>query len=172
MRVNIMYTDYKNNKLYNQIIKYNLKNENNTTENNTNENNTTENNTNESIFTHGITRNCVNIDKSYCLCDKVNEYVDTNGNINYRIDIQPQFRRRKSKKLSEIDQLVNTVCDTLYINVLTDGISMNDTMTIMVDESKLLLDESITIPDISISVNVYDNIGIFDMIKLYQINKI
>ena len=27
MRVNIMYTDYKNNKLYNQIIKYNLKNE-------------------------------------------------------------------------------------------------------------------------------------------------
>jgi len=42
----------------------------------------------------------------------------------------------------------------------------------MVDESKVIIDESIPIPDVGISVNIYDNIGIFDMIKLYQINKI
>ncbi len=65
------------------------------------------------------------------------------------------------------------MCDTLYINVLTEvGSSRNDTMTIMVDESKVIIDESIPIPDVGISVNIYDNIGIFDMIKLYQINKI
>jgi len=158
MRVNITYTDYKNNKLYNQIVKYNLDNE---------------SKTNETIFNDVTNRNCININKSYCVCDTVNEYNDINGNINYRIDIQPQFRRRKSKKTSEIDKLVNTMCDTLYINVLTDvGSSRNDTMTIMVDESKVIIDESIPIPDVGISVNIYDNIGIFDMIKLYQINKI
>jgi len=158
MCVNITYTDYKNNKLYNQVIKYNLDNE---------------SKTNESIFNDGINRNCVTVESSYTVCNEVIEYVDIHGNINYRIDIQPQFRRRKSKKTSEIDKLVNTICDTLYINVLTDvGSSRNDIMTIMVDESKVIIDESIIIPDISISVNVYDNIGIFDMIKLYQINKI
>jgi|AntAceMinimDraft_4_1070372.scaffolds.fasta_scaffold21952_3 hypothetical protein len=158
MRVNITYTDYKNNKLYNQVIKYNLNNE---------------NKPNEHLFNDVTNRNCVNINKSYCVCDEVTEYNDINGNINYRIDIQPQFRRRKSKKTSEIDKLVNTMCDTLYINVLTEvGSSRNDTMTIMVDESKVIIDESIPIPDVGISVNIYDNIGIFDMIKLYQINKI
>ena len=154
MRMNITYTDYKNNKIYNQIVKYNLKNE---------------NKPNETIFNDGINRNCVNVEKSYTVCDEVTEYVDINGNINYRTNIQPQFRRRKSKKTSEIDKLVNTMCDTLYINVLTDvGSSRNDTMTIMVDESKLIIDESIPIPDVGISVNIYDNIGIFDMIKLYH----
>jgi hypothetical protein len=158
MRMNITYTDYKNNKLYNQIVKYNLKNE---------------NKPNETIFNDVTNRNYINLDKPYTVCDTVNEYNDINGNINYRIDIQPQFRRRKSKKTSEIDKLVNTMCDTLYINVLTEvGSSRNDTMTIMVDESKVIIDESIPIPDVGISVNIYDNIGIFDMIKLYQINKI
>lgn len=158
MRVNITYTDYKNNKLYNQVIKYNLNNE---------------SKTNESFFNDGINRKCVNVEKSYTVCDEVIEYVDTNGNINYRTNIQPQFRRRKSRKTSDTEKLVNTICDTLYINVLTDtSSSRNDVMTIMVDESKLIIDESITIPDISISVNIYDNVGIFDMIKLYQINKI
>ena len=163
MRVNITYTDYKNNKLYNQVIKYNLHNENKPNENKPNEN----------LFNDVTTRNCVNINKSYCVCDEVIEYVDTNGNINYRTNIQPQFRRRKSRKTSDTEKLVNTICDALYINVLTDvGSSRNDTMTIMVDESKLIIDESIPIPDVGISVNIYDNIGIFDMIKLYQINKI
>jgi hypothetical protein len=158
MRMNITYTDYKNNKLYNQIVKYNLKNE---------------NKPNENLFNDVTNRNCINLDNPYTVCDTVNEYNDINGNINYRIDIQPQFRRRKSKKTSEIDKLVNTMCDTLYINVLTEvGSSRNDTMTIMVDESKVIIDESIPIPDVGISVNIYDNIGIFDMIKLYQINKI
>ena len=158
MRVNITYTDYKNNKLYNQVIKYNLDNE---------------SKTNESIFTDGINHNCVTVQNSYTVCNEVVEYVDTHGNVNYRIDIQPQFRRRKSRKTSEIDKLVNTICNALYINVLTDvGSSRNDTMTIMIDESKLIIDKTIPIPDVGISVNIYDNIGIFDMIKLYQINKI
>lgn len=158
MRVNITYTDYTNNKLYNQVIKYNLDNE---------------SKTNQPIFTDGINRNCVTVENSYTVCSEVVEYIDTYGNVNYRIDIQPQFRRKKSRKTSELEKLVNTICDTLYINVLTDvGSSRNDIMTIMVDESKLIINESIIIPDISISVNVYDNIGIFDMIKLYQINKI
>lgn len=158
MRVNIRYTDYKNNKLYSQIIKYNLDNE---------------SKINESLFYHGINRNSVNVEKSYTVCDEVTEYVDTNGNINYRTNIQPQFRRRKSRKTCDTEKLVNTICDALYINVLTDASSSrNDIMTIMVDESKLIIDESIIIPDISISVNVYDNIGINDMIKLYQINKV
>ena len=156
MRVNITYTDYKNNKLYNQVIKYNLNNE----------SKPNESKPNETIFNDGITRNYVSVEKSYTVCDEVTEYVDTNGNINYRIDIQPQFRRKKSRKTSELEKLVNTICDTLYINVLTaDGSSRNDIMTIMVDESKLIIDKSIIIPDISISVNIYDNVGIFDMIK-------
>jgi hypothetical protein len=158
MRVNITYTDYKNNKLYNQVIKYNLDNE---------------SKTNESFFNDGINRNFITVENSYTVCDEVTEYVDTNGNINYRTNIQPQFRRKKSRKTSEIDKLVNTICNALYINVLTDvGSSRNDTMTIMIDESKLIIDKTIPIPDVGISVNIYDNIGIFDMIKLYQINKI
>jgi len=155
--MNITYTDYRNNKLYNQIIKYNVNNE---------------NKTNETIFNHDtICNSYVKTDKPYSVCDKVIEYISSNGNLNYRIDIQPQFKRKKSKKTSDMEKIINIVCNTLYINVLTDG-SIPSSMSIMIDESKIRIDSSISLPDISVSVNIYDNIGIFDMIKLYQINKL
>ncbi len=44
-------------------------------------------------------------------------------------------------------------------------------MTIKIDETDLILDDSYSIPYINLTVNIYDNHGVFDIVKLHQINK-
>jgi hypothetical protein len=76
----------------------------------------------------------------------------------------------KKKKIDKLDKTVNTVCDRLYIDVSKNSKNV-DVMTIKIDETDLILDDSYSIPYINLTVNIYDNHGVFDIIKLHQINK-
>jgi len=152
MRLNIAYADYKNEKLYSQFISYSLKNE--------------MKPTNDYTLTNITTY--MNINKTFLVSNNVTEYIDKNGSTSYKIAIVPQYITKK--KIDKIEATVNTLCDKLYIDVSKNSKNV-DVMTVNIDESDLILDDSYSIPSINLTVNIYDNHGIFDIIKLHQINK-
>lgn len=154
MRLNIVYVDYKNEKLHNQLIIYSLKNE-------------VKSNTDYTLIGHSTTP-FMNINKTFLVSDNVTEYLDKNGSTGYKIAIVPQYI--KKKKIDKLDKTVNSVCDRLYIDVSKNSKNV-DVMTIKIDENDLILDDSYRIPYINLTVNIYDNHGVFDIIRLHQINK-
>lgn len=153
MRLNIVYVDYKNEKLHNQLILYSLKNE---------------VKSNDYTLIGHSTNPFMNINKTFLVSDNVTEYLDKNGSTGYKIAIVPQYI--KKKKIDKLDKTVNSVCDRLYIDVSKNSKNV-DVMTIKIDETDLILDDSYSIPYINLTVNIYDNHGVFDIIKLHQINK-
>jgi hypothetical protein len=154
MRVNIAYVDYKNEKLYNQLIIYSLKNE--------------VKSNNDYTLIGNTTTSFMNMNKTFLVSNNVTEYIDKNGSTSYKIVIVPQYITKK--KIDKIEATVNTLCDKLYIDVSKNNKNV-DGMTIKLDETNLILDDSYSIPSINLTVNIYDNHGIFDIIKLHQLNK-
>ena len=152
MRLNIAYADYKNEKLYSQFISYSLKNEMKSTND----------------YTLNDITTYMNINKTFLVSNNVTEYIDKNGSTNYKIAIVPQYVTKK--KIDRLDAIVNTLCDRLYIDVSKNNKNV-DVMTVNIDENDLILDDSFSIPAINLTVNIYDNHGVFDIIKLHQINK-
>jgi hypothetical protein len=110
----------------------------------------------------------MNINKTFLVSNNVTEYIDKNGSTNYKIAIVPQYVMKK--KIDKLDTIVNTLCDKLYIDVSKNSKNV-DVMTVNIDEHDLILDDSFSIPAINLTVNIYDNHGVFDIIKLHQINK-
>ena len=155
MRVNIVYADYKNEKLYSQFISYSLKNE--------------MKPTNDYTLTDVTPYMNMNMNKTFLVSNNVTEYIDKNRSTSYKIAIVPQYVTKK-KIVDKIDTIVNTLCDKLYIDVSKNSKNV-DVMTVNIDESDLILDDSFSIPAINLTVNIYDNHGVFDIIKLHQINK-
>lgn len=154
MRLNITYADYKNEKLYSQFINYTLKNE--------------IKPKNDYTLIGNTTTSFMNMNKTFLVSNNVTEYIDKNGSTSYKIAIVPQYIMKK--KIDRLDTIVNTLCDRLYIDVSKNNKNV-DGMTIKLDETNLILDDSYSIPSINLTVNIYDNHGIFDIIKLHQINK-
>jgi hypothetical protein len=154
MRIQVVYTDYKNQKISNQFINYTLKREIKNT---------------EYDFTSTTLHRNKNITRTFTVNDQFIQYVDISGNSNYRFELIPQIVMKKMKKerRDTLEQLLDTLCAALYINIPTHN-NIDNNMIIALDENKLLFDD-ITTPDINVTVNIYDNYGIFDLIKSYQI---
>ncbi len=152
MRLNIVYADYKNEKLYSQFISYTLKNEMKPSND----------------YTLNDITTYMNINKTFLVSNNVTEYIDKNGSTSYKIAIVPQYIMKK--KIDIVDTIVNTLCDRLYIDVSKNNKNV-DGMTIKLDETNLIFDDSYSIPPINLTVNIYDNHGVFDIIKLHRINK-
>jgi hypothetical protein len=152
MRLNIVYADYKNEKLYSQFISYTLKNEMKPSND----------------YTLNDITTYMNINKTFLVSNTVTEYIDKNGSTSYKIAIVPQYVTKK--KIDKIDTIVNTLCDRLYIDVSKNSKNV-DVMTVNIDENDLILDDTFSIPPVNLTVNIYDNHGVFDIIKIHQINK-
>ena len=152
MRLNIVYSDYKNEKLYSQFISYTLKNEMKPSND----------------YTLNDITTYININKTFLVSNNVTEYIDKNGSTSYKIAIVPQYVTKK--KIDKIDTIVNTLCDRLYIDVSKNSKNV-DVMTVNIDENDLILDDTFSIPPVNLTVNIYDNHGVFDIIKIHQINK-
>jgi len=161
MRIRVVYTDYKNQKIYRQLINYKIK---------------TDIKSDEYVFSTDVIRSNMTVNRSFTVDNKVNQYIDMKGNISYRFDLLPQIIRRRTKKHKNIsycnlNQPLDILCDALYINVLCNNLDENN-MTIMLDESKLSFDNHMVIPDININVNIYDDIYIFERIREYETTKL
>ena len=87
--------------------------------------------------------------------------------IYYRIDLIEQLPYRK---YNNMEKKINKLCSCLFMNVLEDTENQSDgKITFLMDEEKLfsLLDRNTSIPEMTFSINIYDNIGIMNRISEY-----
>lgn len=154
MRFNITYTNYKKQQISSYFFTYRMENE-----------------VKISI------RDCkdykmnmaVDTSRSFVLSDSVIKYKNpdkyNNDRIYYRIDLIEQLLDRK---YNNVDKKINKLCSCLFMNVLEDTENQSDCkITFLMDEEKLfsLLDRNTSIPEMTFSINIYDNIGIMNRIS-------
>jgi|TARA_B110000967_G_scaffold190246_2_gene214765 hypothetical protein len=165
MRFNILYTDYKEEQIYRRSIKCDI-----------NENDTTYyiKYSNRHITSKQMSST---IEKSFNVDERVIEYIDTNGNSNYRInllltnDIAIYTNMNLNKKNdTKIDRLLQHISNIIFINIPKND-CRPEKLNIMIDNNKL--DDLIETYDYElmttcmININIYDKNGVFNMIKNY-----
>lgn len=156
MRFNITYTNYKKQQISSYFFTYRIENE-----------------VKISIpdcKNYKMNMN-VNTSRSFVLSDSVIKYKNTdkydNDNIYYRIDLIEQLPYRK---YNNMEKKINKLCSCLFMNVLEDTENLSDgKITFLMDEEKLfsLLNRNTSIPEMTFSINIYDNIGIMNRISEY-----
>jgi hypothetical protein len=117
----------------------------------------------------------INTQKIFEIDNIVNEYMDVNGITNYKFKMIQQCLH----KVNKLDKVINNICNTLFISVvdnLDNSIDnsgnnniINYHMTFTTDESELnSVNIPVSIPELTISITVHDNNGIYNMIKMYK----
>ena len=166
MRFNILYTDYKNQHMFKRSVKCDLDSS----------------TTSDSIYQIGqlnIPRNST-VEKAFVVDNHVTEYIDSNGVNNFRVNLLSTddlvtYTNINITKHNDIkaQKNVNNVADILFVNVPKHDINY-DKLNICVDYDKL--NELIKTTRIDTSykylINIYDNYGIFNMIRKYENTKI
>jgi hypothetical protein len=136
--------------------------------------------TSDSIYQIGelnIPRNST-VEKAFVVDNHVTEYLDSNGVNNFRVNLLSTddlvtYTNINITKHNDIkaQKNVNNVADILFVNVPKHDINY-DKLNICVDYDKL--NELIKTTRIDTSykylINIYDNYGIFNMIRKYEIN--
>ena len=163
MRFNIVYCDYKNSTISRHIFSYSLINEVKPELYNSTKNKYDYKNIN--------TQKIFNVDKI------VNDYIDVNGITNYKFKITQQ----NLHKVNKLDKIINNICNTLFINVIDNidnnldnnldnsGNDNNYHITFTADDDELnSVKIPFSIPELTISITVHDNNGIYNMIKMYK----
>ena len=156
MRFNITYTNYKKQQISSYFFTYRMKNE-------------------VKISIHDCKNYKMNMAvdtaRSFVLSDSIIKYKNTdkynNDTIYYRIDLIEQLLDRK---YNNVEKKINKLCSCLFMNVLEDTENQSDgKITFLMDEEKLfsLLDRNTSIPEMTFSINIYDNIGIMNRISEY-----
>ena len=165
MRFNILYTDYKDQQLYRRSIRCDME---------------TDDTMYYIKYTDGyIGKKMVStVEKSFNVDKRVIEYIDTNGNSNYRINLLSTHDMAiytninlNEENDTKIDNLLQYVSGILFVNVPKKD-CMPENLKILVDNNKL--DELIEAGDYElmtsfmININIYDKIGVFNMIRNYD----
>lgn len=161
MRFNIAYTDYKKQRISNHSINYKFKNEvkindyKHNIDHHININNMNTNNMNVNL----------NVNKAFEIDYNMNEYTDAIGNINYRFDLTQQQQQYVTKKMRKLDRIVDKVCNIffIYVNKTEDG-QLDEKINIGIDENKLSNIDDMIVPDMNITMNIYDMLGITNII--------
>lgn len=147
MRFNIAYTDYKKQRISNHSINYKFKNE-----------------VKLNDYKHNIDHhiNINNMNRAYEIDYNMIEYTDTNGILNYRFDLIHQHVTKKSRKL---DKILDKICNIFFIYVnKMDIIQIDDKVNIGIDENKLSAFDDIVVPDLNITMNIYDRFSVTNII--------
>lgn len=159
MRFNITYTNYKKQQISSYFFTYRMKNE-----------------VKVSIQDIDYKANMsLDTAKSFVLSDSIIECKDKdkcdNDSTYYRIDLIEQLLNRKFNK---VEKKINKVCSCLFMTVEEDpDKQLYEKITFLMDEEKLfsLLDMNKSIPEMTISANIYDNIGIENRINAHCLTK-
>lgn len=174
---NILYTDYKDQQLYNRSIKCQV---------------------DQSDSSYNVTYNTrhigkmsrPNVEKSFTIEKNIIEYIDDAGNINYKVKLLPSkdaiiynntnnsnsnssspqtMSKQDNRKMKE---LVNYLSTMLFVSVPKYSSSCPENVKILVDYEQL--DELIKKYDYEllvsfmINVNIYDKQGVFHMIQNHE----
>ena len=180
MRFNITYSDYKNKTMSRFFFSCNLKGE-----------------VKPELYRTTKSKyeyKNINTQKIFEVDNHVSEYTDVNGITNYKVKIKMSTQNIYStNKLTKLDKIINNICSTIFINVVdtinvTDSAdttnTRNTTNTTNTSESSnntnkqfvFMMDENelnsvsipTLIPELNISLTVYDNYGIHNMIQSYK----
>lgn len=159
MRFNIIYCDYKKSILSHHNFSYSLINE-------------------IKPELYKSTKNKydyknINTQKIFKVDNIVNKYIDVNGITNYKFKITQQ----DLNKVNKLDKIINNICNTLFINVVNNTDNSPDNsennnnyhITFTADEAELnSVKIPFSIPELTISITVHDNNGIYNMIQMYK----
>jgi len=146
MRFNIAYTDYKKQRISNHSINYKFKNE-------------------VKLNDYKYTINNANIKRSFEIDYNMIEYTDDNGKINYRFELSQQHLHKRSGKM---DRMIDKICSVFFIYAnKMDIIQIDDKVKIGIDENKLSAFDDIIVPDLNITMNIYDRFSVTNMIDQY-----
>lgn len=100
------------------------------------------------------------VDRSFHLSQDIQKYIDDNGYVNYKIELIPQTN---TKKHSDMELLINNICNTLFINILESDV-INNKLTVRIDHDKMKSFNDVSVPNIDIEIQIYDTTNIFDHI--------
>lgn len=151
MRFNIAYTDYKKQRIYNHYINHKFKNE--------------VKLSNYKYNINHVNMNNVNVYRAFDVDYNMIEYTDTNGSLNYRFDLIHQHVTKKSRKL---DKILDKICNIFFIYVnKTDHDQLNEKINIGIDENKISIFDDMIVPDLNITINIYDMLSVTNMIDQY-----
>lgn len=181
MRFNITYSDYKNKTMSRSFCSCNLKRE-----------------VKPELYIPSKSKydyKNINTHKIFEVDNSVSEYIDVNGITNYKVKIKMSPQNIYStNKMNKLDKIINNICNTMFINVvdtinvtdtIVDTLDRTDTMdtmdtcgssnntnkkfVFMINEHELnSVSIPMLIPELNISLTVYDNYGIHNMIQLYK----
>lgn len=144
MRFNIAYTDYKKQRLYNHYITHKFKKE-------------------VKSCDYKYTINTANIKRSFEIDYNMIEYTDDKGDINYRFELSPQHLHKKTCRL---DRMIDKICSVFFIYAnKMDVIQIDDKVNIGIDENKLSMFDDTAVPDLNITMNIYDMLSVTNMIR-------
>lgn len=146
MRFNIAYTDYKKQRISNHSINYKFKNE-------------------VKLNDYKYTITNASLNRSFEIDYNMIEYTDDNGKINYRFELSQQHLHKRSGKM---DRMIDKICSVFFIYAnKMDIIQMDDKIKIGIDENKLSMFDDIVLPDLNITMNIYDKFSVTNMIDQY-----
>ena len=146
MRFNIAYTDYKKQILSNHYINHKFKKE-------------------VKSCDYKYTINNASLNRSFEIDYNMIEYTDSNGEFNYRFELSQQHLHKRSGKM---DRMIDKICSVFFIYAnKMDIIQMDNKIKIGIDENKLSMFDDIVLPDLNITMNIYDKFSVTNMIDQY-----
>jgi len=176
MRFNITYSDYKNKTMSHSFCSCNLKRE-----------------VKPELYSPSKSKydyKNINTRKIFEVDNSITEYIDVNGITNYKVKIKMSPQNvYNTNKLTKLDKIINNICNTIFINVVDTTINVTNTtdttdtygssnnsnkqfVFIMNEHELNFVSIPMLIPELNISLTVYDNYGIHNMIQLYKETRI
>lgn len=152
MKINVIYTDYKNQKIYKHFINCSFKEEKET-----------------KLLNEIVLPDKKEMSKVTSVDTNIIDYVDENGIEYYRFNLLSdmyEYHKSSSQK-----KFLTTICDALFIAVPKNN---NTVLKILLDKEVLDVNNRITdkFSDVYINLNIHDNKCVFNLINTHNKTKI
>jgi len=151
MKISIVYTDYKNQKIYNRFINCNFKS-----------------NVSFSHLNNMNIHNRKQLNKAITTDTVVTEFTHDDGEEYYRVNLS---HNEEYQNHWDYEELLNSVCSSLFIAVPKNDISV---LKILIDKNVLTteIDVNNQFNDVIINLNIHDTKSVLNMIKILTKTKI
>ena len=152
MKINVIYTDYKNQKIYKHFIKCCFKEEN-----------------EAKLLKEIILPEKKEMSKVTSVDTNMIDYVDEDGNEYYRFNLLSDMY--EYYKSSSQKKFMTAVCEALFVAIPKNN---NTVMKILLDKDVLNVNSRNTdkFSDVYINLNIHDNKGVFNLINTHNKTKI
>ena len=151
MKISIVYTDYKNQRIYNKFIHCNFKSSNDIPR-----------------LNNMFIQKKIEFNKVFTTDNVITEFIHDDGKEYYRINLSQSDEYQNQW---DYEELLNIVCSSLFIAVPKDDISV---IKILIDKNVLTHETDVNnqFNDVIINLNIHDSKSVLNMIKNLSKTKI